>query len=102
MARDNSAGALAFFIGFVQLWLLTTASEHLASWLEPVFGVGGAAFIVLAIATYFKTTSSEQDGYIRSIDNSSYTSNITQKATGGVLGKLVFAIITFVIITSII
>ena len=103
VAKDNSAGALAFVFGFFQLYLMTVAGDMAMDWLSPVFGVGGATFIVLAFLTFMRGNQ-EDDGYLRNPMNPERgqgTDSGSEEGTG-MFGKVIIACAVFYGLASLI
>ncbi len=101
MAKDNSAGALAFVFGFFQLYLMTVAGDMAMDWLSPVFGVGGATFIVLAFLTFIRGNQ-EDDGYLRNPMNPERDQGTDSEEGTGMFGKVIIACAVFYGLASLI
>ncbi len=94
VAKDNSAGALAFVFGFFQLYLMTVAGDMAMDWLSPIFGVGGATFIVLAFLTFMRGNQ-EDDGYLRNPMNLERDPDAKTEEGSGMFGKVIIACAVF-------
>ena len=90
MAKDNSAGALAFIFGFFQLYMMTVAGDLAMDWLSPLFGVGGATFLVLAAVTYFRNNR-EDDGYMHDATVLERGNGAIKENASGMMGKVIIA-----------
>ncbi len=101
VAKDNSAGALAFVFGFFQLYLMTVAGDMAMDWLSPVFGVSGATFIVLAFLTFMRGNQ-DDDGYLRNPMNLEREEGTAPEKGGGVFGKILIACAVFYGLASLI
>ena len=94
MAKDNSAGALAFVFGFFQLYMMTVAGDLAMDWLSPIFGVGGATFVVLAAVTYLRGNK-EDDGYMHDATSLERGDSPLKEKTSGMMGKAIIACMAF-------
>jgi hypothetical protein len=101
VAKDNSAGALAFVFGFFQLYLMTVAGDMAMDWLSPIFGVGGATFIVLAFLTFMRGNQ-EDDGYLRNPMNLERDPDAKTEEGSGMFGKVIIACAVFYGLASLI
>ena len=94
VAKDNSAGAVAFVFGFFQLYLMTVAGDMAMDWLSPFFGVSGATFIVLAFLTFVRGNQ-DDDGYLRNPMNLEREAGTPPEKGSGMVGKVLIACAAF-------